>query len=507
MLVRTVTLVSVACASLTLSAVATPARAYADTDPGTLVGEGGSFFSPAINKLINDLGTGSNPPIPTYTNVKLDNGIADFVGGTPQIPSALPGSFAADFVVSERPLTSAEGAAATTNHRSFAYVPFAAVPVALATLVPDPTKYQGQGSISISEFCPHIPLTISLIDELYGFDKSDPLLSWSDSRLQCAQGSPGQPYGVPPAVYANADPTMENEAIMSLLDSTPASQQFFEAGLQDRASVSTDTTPSESWPYAQNKVPGGDQPLIGKLLNISPTTNAPDTNAANWALGAIVALSSAWTGAPLGVPWDLPTAAVQNAQGAFVSPSTSAATAAENDAQLASTGDPTTNNLVTFEASSSDATAYNNYLMLEDYLVVPTTGLPAAKASRLAQLVRFVVGPTGQKDIAAFGAAPATAAMVTADLKVAAQLDAEEVGTSSSSSGSGSSGTSSSSGSSGTSTTADSTGSSSDCACPSTSSALAYTGYDPWPLVGFGASLTIVAAVFRRRLRKAVIRS
>ena len=35
-------------------------------------------------------------------------------------------------MVSERPLTSAEAATATANGRSFAYVPFAATPVALA---------------------------------------------------------------------------------------------------------------------------------------------------------------------------------------------------------------------------------------------------------------------------------------------------------------------------------------------------------------------------------------
>ena len=37
--------------------------------------------------------------------------------------------------------------------------------------------------------------------------------------------------------------------------------------------------------------------------------------------------------------------------------------------------------------------AYNSYLMVESYLVVPTSGLSAAKASKLAQYIRFVVGP------------------------------------------------------------------------------------------------------------------
>ncbi len=64
-------------------------------------------------------------------------------------------------------------------------------------------------------------------------------------------------------------------------------------------------------------------------------------------------------------------------------------------------------------------------MMEESYLVVPTNGLSAAKATAMADFIRFVVGPTGQSDIESFGAAPATSAMVTADLSIAAQLDAE----------------------------------------------------------------------------------
>ena len=105
-----------------------------------------------------------------------------------------------------------------------------------------------------------------------------------------------------------------------------------------------------------------------------------------------------------------------------MAPSTASATAAEADAAFASTSDPTTNNLVTFNASTTDAAAYDNYLMMEEYLVVPTNTVAPAKATKLAQLIRFVLGPTGQKVIESFGAAPATTAMATAGLKVAAQL-------------------------------------------------------------------------------------
>ena len=101
-------------------------------------------------------------------------------------------------------------------------------------------------------------------------------------------------------------------------------------------------------------------------------------------------MSAVWTGSPLGTPWNVPTSNVQNAQGSFVGPTLAAATAAEGGTGI--TLDPSTN-LVTFHPDPSDAAAYNNYLMVESYLVVPTTGLDAAKAIKLAQFIRFVLVP------------------------------------------------------------------------------------------------------------------
>ena len=100
------------------------------------------------------------------------------------------------------------------------------------------------------------------------------------------------------------------------------------------------------------------------------------------------------------------TAAIQNANGQFVAPSLAAAQAAASDVTLAATSDPTTNNLVTFNADTSDASAYNSFLMEESYLVVPTNGLSAAKAKALAQFVRYVLGPKGQAAIGRSGRLP-----------------------------------------------------------------------------------------------------
>ena len=104
------------------------------------------------------------------------------------------------------------------------------------------------------------------------------------------------------------------------------------------------------------------------MVNIDPRSNVPSTDSSFWHLGAIAPISSEWTGAPLGAQWNFPTAAVENAASANVAPSVAAAQAAENSTTLA------TDNTVTFNPNTQDATAYNNYLMLEDYLVVPTVG-------------------------------------------------------------------------------------------------------------------------------------
>lgn len=475
-----------------------PPPAGAQTDPATLVGEGGSAFEPVLEAMLHADTSSLSPLNPAYTNVKLDPSIADFVGSA-------PGVFDADYVLSERPLTTTETSLAQTNGRFFAYVPIAATPVAIATLVPN-SSYLGGDTITSSNFCQGMPFTLTDLGDIYGL-ATPPVLNWGQSPLTCTT-SGGMADPIAPALWANLDPTVENEALMTLLDSTTASKALFDAGLQNAVNtnqgLTTKDTPSESWPYSKNAIPGGDNPLIEKLLNINATTNAPDTNAHNWQLGATLPISSVWTGSPLGVAWNIPTAAIQNAQGSFVAPSATSAAAAEADAALASTTDPTTNNLVTFNASPTDAAAYNNYLMMPEYLVVPTNTLTAVKATKLSQLIRFVLGPTGQKDISNFGAAPATAAMVTAGLKVAAQLSALGLSTAAASTttmttpGSSSSTTTAGSAALTASNTATTTGNSGSG--DAGGSVLANTGSNPFPLVGLGVILVVFAGLGRRRL-------
>ncbi len=488
----------------------TPASAA--TDPTTLVGQGGSFLEPVVDSLLTGDAKNLNPLQDSYLLTDAKSGIAAFVGSG-------PGQFAADYTVSQRPLTSAEAATAKTDGRSFAYVPFASTPVALAALVPtDAWSTSGSTSITPSGFCQGIPLSPLLLGQIFGTDASGSG-HWNDAGLVCpTSGGDTTADALPVAQWANLDPSESNFALMTLLDSTAASKAAFDAGLKGTSALTTSDTPSELWPYAQNTIPGGDQPLIGKLLAINAETNAPSTQANLWQLGAIAPISSVWTGAPLGVPWNLPTAAIENADSKYVQPSLAAAQASAVDATLANTSSATTDNLVTFNAVPSDAAAYNNDLMAESYLVVPTDGLPANKALALAQFVRYVLGTSGQALIESYGSAPATPAMVSAGLKVATELDAEAVASSTpavstatsstttttttaaaaaTSADTGGGGTASDTGGAGTSGSGGTTGST------ATSSGLAFTGApDVGALVGIGLALLAVGALLRRRLKR-----
>jgi ABC-type phosphate transport system substrate-binding protein len=487
--------------------------AGASTTQGTLDGEGGAFLQPVISKVLQDDGSNLLPAYGSFVNVDIDRAIADFVGtGANQ--------FDADFAVSERKLTAAETAKAQANGRTYAYVPIAATPVAVVTLVPNATYANGPLQ-SPGDFCNHMQLTLHLLDDIFGYNQVSPVHNWNNPIIPCPTvgTEPGTGYSV--ALPANLDPTLENYAMMSLLDSTTASEAYFKAGLVQAASsdgaLTTNPAPSEYWPFSGGSIPGGDQPFLGKMIGINARSNAPSQNYQDWKLGSIFPVSSVWTGDPLGTPWNLPVAAIQNAEGAFVAPSSAAAAASEADATFASTSDPTTNNLVTFNSSPSDSSAYNNYLMEETYLVVPLNGLPAGKAIALAQLIRYLVGPSGQADISSFGAAPATAAMVTADLAIAQQVDAESAATSPSITSSTTTTTTTTpttvptaAGSTTTtstippaSTTNGSSSSGSGASGTSSgSTGLAFTGSNPLPLSLIGLSLAVIGEVARRKLRR-----
>ncbi len=505
---RVVGLLGVGLVSLGALSTALPTPGGADTDPTTLVGEGGSFLTPVTDVLLK-ADSGLAPLSPTYEDANLDNAVGDFVG-------TAPGTFSTDFVVSERPLTSTEAATAKANGRTFAYVPFASTPVAVATLaVCNPNGLLGN---STAPLCKDIPLTVPDVALLFTSNLTSPavtpnqglptnLSGWGDARLTQANGQAIPQDGVYQA--QTLEPSAENTALLALLDSDPMAKELLDNALNNPGSnaLTQSDTPSETWPFhGIHAYVGGDAGLIGKELNIDAETNAPSVLGEWGGLGAgsgvddVFPLSSVWGGAPQGTPWNLPMAAVQNAAGKFVPPSAAAATSSESDATL----DPATN-LVTFAANATNTTAYNNYLMVESYLVVPTSGLTAAKAQKLAQYIRFAVGPLAQSDETTLGSAPPTPAMVTADLKVATQLDQEAATASSTSS-------TSPGGSSTTATTAAAAAAAASSS-PSASAAgdtgnsgggtgLASTGAtDVVPALAIGGGLVLLGGVGRRRLR------
>jgi len=500
-------------------------EAWAVTDPTALVGEGGSFVSPVVNLLLN-VDSGLAPLNPQYSDSNLDNAVTDFTGSS-------PGQFSNDFLVSERPLTSTEKQTATANGRSFAYVPFAATPVAIADFAVCQPSDLTQDVVTSSTFCQNVPLTPALVGGLLTSGLTTPsvepntnlptsLLAWNDSRLTQAGGKP-IPDGDGIGLASTLSPSAENFALMSLLDSDPTAKELLDNALANPVNAANTTTdaPSEVWPFhGVHAYIGGDEGLLGKELTIEATTNAPGFIDSWGALGGIdgnahdvFPVSAVWTGAPEGTPWNVPTAAIQNADGQFVGPTLAAATAAEGGSGV--TLDPTTN-LVTFHPDVSDSAAYNNYLMVESYLVVPITSLASDKAIKLAQFIRFVLGPTGQSDIKVLGAAPATPAEVTAGLKVASEMDAEAVATSSASSSTSTTttpggtttmtGSSASTGSNGSSVGIGSSdaasGTDTGTSYQGSGSTLAFTGLDLWPLLVVGGVLIVVAEPFRRVLRR-----
>jgi hypothetical protein len=474
------------------------------TDSTALVGEGGSFLTPVTDLLLK-ADTGLAPLNPQYTDANLDNAISDFVGNAPN-------SFDADFVVSERPLTSTEAATASANGRTFAYVPFAATPVGVAPMAV--CNSAGLNGNSTTALCDGIPLTAPLVALLFTFNLTSSSVSpnqglpsslsgWQDPRLTQGNGQPIPNGGIYQA--STLEPSAENTALMAYLDSDPTAKELLDNALNNpeaKATTQSDT-PSETWPFqGSHAFIGGDAGLVGKELNINAETDTPSA-VSSWNLGDVFPLSSVWTGAPQGTPWNIPTAAIVNAAGKFVSPSEAAAAASEADATM----DPTTN-LVTFTANPNNAAAYNNYLMVESYLVVPTSGLTAAKAQKLAQYIRFVVGPVAQSDETTLGAAPPTPAMVAADLKVATELDAEGATSNSMSSTDPSSTTSSTSSTTSTTAAASTSAAYGNIGAGGTGNSgsgtgLAATGAsDVAPLLGVGGALMVLGVVGRRRSRR-----
>jgi len=458
-----------------------------------LAAEGGSFADPIINLLQNDPAalTAISPFTPSYFDADVDQARQDFVAG------------ATDYAVTELPLTAGEAATAAQNGRSFAYVPFAASPLAIAAVV----ECSQTSTLTATTFCGTIKVTVPILAQI--FTDLPPTASpppgglgigrWNDPELTALTPSLGGVSTASADITALEDvqPAASNYALETLFVNNATAKPIWDAYLKFYEGV-TDDTPTDLWPHT-NGTSGGDVTLAQSLIPINEQANppAPPSNPQTWGQGVVAPLPIDWTGAPRNIP----TMAVQNAAGAFVQPSVASMSAALQDATM----DPTTN-LVTFTANPNDAAAYPIPVM--SYLVVPTSGLAPAKATALTAFIKFVLGSTGQAEVESLGAAGVTPAMVTAGLQVATQVAAEASTTTTTTTTSPTTSTSTSTSTSASPNTSGqgvAGGSGAAAATTSTSSpSLALTGGVPWPVPLVGGALVLVGFVARRTLRSRI---
>ncbi len=369
------------------------AATVSTTLPNVLVGEGGSLAEPIVDKLLTDGAAGSAPLSLSYFNANVDQGRDDFVNG------------AADFDVTELPLSSAQTTTSTKNGRSFAYVPFAASPIAIGAIV----ECEADETLKPTTMCPNLQVTVPQLAGLFTQD----IGSWLSTQLSTiSAGKPITPFAQGAVVSPQllADPSASTEALIALFDADTTASATWSAFVTSLKS--TNDAPTETWP-TMGGVHGGDGVLAKTLVPLVPSTSLPQPNPATWGLGDIAPLASDW----IGPPENIPTIAVQNKANAFVSPTVAGATAALKDATFDSS-----TNLVTFQRFDKRHSGIP--IMVMSYLVVPTSGLPASKATALASFIRFVLGTKGQADVSALGAAPVTPAMVTAGMTVANEVAA-----------------------------------------------------------------------------------
>jgi len=402
--------------------------------------------------------------VPAYFNADVDQGLDDFATG------------ADDYSVTEVPLSSTQVATAAAHGRSFAYVPFAASAIAIGAVL----LCSNDNTLKPGTICPSLRLTVPQLAKVF----TSAVDTWTDPIFAQAQnGGPISPINASTSISPihEVEPTALNLGLETLFMNNTAAKPIWEAFL--KLNKITSDTPTELWPTGTGT--NGDLAVADVLVPVNEVTNIPQENPTLWGQGAIAPLPVDW----LGAPRDIPTVAVLNAAGAYVSPTPASMAAAEK----CSTVDPATN-LVTFGFSATDTAAYPIPAM--SYLVVPTSGLSPAKATALAAFIRFVLGSKGQADVEALGAASPTAAMIAAGEQVADTV-AHEASTTSTTSPPTTATTSPATASGTGSTSGEAT-----LAATETGPTLAATGGVPWPLVASGAVLVVVGSFGRRWARR-----
>jgi len=441
------------------------------TDPTQLVAEGESWPGPMVSKLQSDGESAISPLNPAYLTPGVSSSTSQ--GGE----DGARQDFAAgltDYAVTEAPLSSAEATTATQNGIAPGYVPYAAGAIAIGIAVKT-----SQG------FVQSLHLTVPTLCKIF----TGGITAWNDPEILAE--NPGSTIGQAqtPSItrVVRRDSSSTTGALINLFLSDPTARSCWNGYATNRGAPAD--TAIDEWPADNSAnvrgLTGGSQLVMDTLLALDPTTQKPiaGTPLEDYIGYVAPAWISQFSGPPV--------AAIQNKFGAFVLPTQTAVAAAVQDGGTFSS----TTNIVALDPSRMTAAA-DYPLVLVSYLLVPLTGLPATKAAPLAAFVRFVLGATGQADVASTGYDPAPSAWITAGGTLASSIVATTTTTTSTSS------TSSSTSSSTTSSTAVSTTSSAatggSVQAASTGGSSGVTGDPAASLAQTGAAplLTLIAGVF-----------
>jgi ABC-type phosphate transport system substrate-binding protein len=455
-------------------------RAASQTDPATVSGEGGTFDWNLIDQLLSDgastfssVSDSSGDALNgTYDPLGSDVGMSDFAHGN------------ADFAVTEFPMSADDAAAAASIGRSYAYVPIDAMPVTVVAMVDandslDAAQAQWYSAANGDQ----IELTADQLEQAMtgniggwfsaaptGGDVNQITPNHEPSIVLLTQGGSGTSPDALTTVMPET-PSADTYALTSYFLDNPQAAADWVADLPSiwPAGATIPVGPTDTWQSVLSIKLLDDKHVQNDLAFLDSTTGNLSEQLAQWCLGCISTIPGDWLQVDpdaAGEISSLPTVALQN-DGAYVQPTLAATEAAENDSTIDST-----TNLVTIN-STSDPNAYPMVMM--DYLLVPTSGLSAAKATALANFIGFILSPTGTSDIENFGAAPVNSTMQALDQSVVTELQAEATAaatttTSTSSTTSSTSTSTSSTSTSSTSTTSASTSTSSSSTSTSSTS-------------------------------------
>ncbi len=244
-------------------------------------------LAPIVNLLQNDSGAlaAISPFTPSYFDADIDQALQDFAAG------------ASDYAVSELPLTASEAATAAQNGRSFAYVPFAASPLAIAAVV----ECSQTSTVTASTFCGTIKVTVPILAQI--FTDLPPTASpppgglgigtWNNPELTALTPSLGGVSTVSADITALEDvqPAASNYALESLFVNNATAKPIWDAYLKFYEGV-TDDTPTDLWPHT-NGTSGGDAVLAQSLIPINEQSNppAPPANPQTWGQGVVAPLT------------------------------------------------------------------------------------------------------------------------------------------------------------------------------------------------------------------------